>query len=711
MTLRDRAWAAFLEATRKAIRTDGLEATIVDKVADRPGFATVEVKHPTGIVRLDVRCNKVLPQKGAPVIIRKGRDDQWEVSEDDPRLSLAFWDGKGSGNVGPHAASHGLGGADPLLIDQRALLTLRVSPTVPESTSVYLGPYVYRYAGTWHWWGGDYVDLASYAPGTPSYQKVVIIGLDGSAAAALVVEGDEVYTATNELAFSGDDVRAALEFGNAPSDFIPAAAVRLLYNPSAVYLGDIFLGAKQLAAADLAGGGGGSIYLGGFSPLNPPDTPSSYDDEFNDATLDPKWTEFDHGSDVTPTEAGTSLTLAVDSSSFCAVGMIQALPAGEFTLVTRVNVSKGTPPNSIWAYWAGLLLLEGDLATSPGQLWGLHRAGNGNVKLSLLKIETYDNTGWYVSWPYDWDENTDYFLRLRGDPAVVLYLDASIDGETWYSLSTYEADGTPVYMGIGLAVSSMECAVTAEFDFFRYRAGTDDVTDPCYGSAGQLSHGDLADLDQDDHLQYHTDARGDVRYFRKTEFIDVSTGVPDAGKPVQTDSGGKVDVTLLDAHTHTESDITDLDHDAVKLQGRAVAATAPNDGEALVWSDTNNQWEPGAVSGSASVKQQVVFTFVGDAETGANPIQIPNVTGETKTLESVHVRAKTAPDTQALIVDIHKNGSTLFTTQANRPQVSVGNHTGSSSALDVTSWADGEYLEAEIDQADGADIVVMVVFS
>jgi hypothetical protein len=293
---------------------------------------------------------------------------------------------------------------------------------------------------------------------------------------------------------------------------------------------------------------------------------------------------------------------------------------------------------------------------------------------------------------------------------VVLYLDASVDGETWYSLSTYEADGTPVYMGIGLAVSSMECAVTAEFDFFRYREGTDDVTDPCYGSAGELSHGDLADLDGDDHPQYHTDARGDARYFLQSQFIDVSTGAPDAGKPVLTDTGGKLDVSLLDAHTHTESDITDLDHDAVKLQGRAVSSAAPNDGDALLWNGSS-QWEPGAVSGSASVKQQVVFTFVGDAEPGANPIQIPNVTGETKTLESVHVRAKTVPTTQALIVDIHKNGTTLFTTQANRPQVSVGNHTGSSSSLDVTTWADGEYLEVEIDQVDGADIVVLVVFS
>ena len=260
MTLKDMVWAAFTAAVRDTVRTDGLEAVILEKVADRPGFATVEIKYPTGVARMDVRCNKVLPQKGAPVIIRQGRDLQWEVTEDDPRLAPAFWNGKGGGNVGPHAASHGLGGADPLLLDQRAVTTLRVSPSVPESLNVYLGPYIYRYDGTWFWWAGDYVDLTGLTPVNPSYQKVVVVGLDGSTGTSLVVEGEEEYTLTNDLTFTGDDVRAALEAGAAPDDFIPAAAIRLIHNASAVYLGDIFLGAKQLAVADVGGAQNGFLW-------------------------------------------------------------------------------------------------------------------------------------------------------------------------------------------------------------------------------------------------------------------------------------------------------------------------------------------------------------------------------------------------------------------------------------------------------------------
>jgi len=56
---------------------------------------------------------------------------------------------------------------------------------------------------------------------------------------------------------------------------------------------------------------------------------------------------------------------------------------------------------------------------------------------------------------------------------------------------------------------------------------------------------------------------------------------------------------VLAGHTHVEADITDLEHDAVKLQGRALAATAPTDGQAVVWDDAGSTWKPGTVSGGS----------------------------------------------------------------------------------------------------------------
>lgn len=64
----------------------------------------------------------------------------------------------------------------------------------------------------------------------------------------------------------------------------------------------------------------------------------------------------------------------------------------------------------------------------------------------------------------------------------------------------------------------------------------------------------------------------------------------------ETDVSGKSDT----GHTHTESEITDLDHDAVKLQGVDVQDHAPLDGEYLKYVSANSQWEPASVAGAGN---------------------------------------------------------------------------------------------------------------
>lgn len=70
-----------------------------------------------------------------------------------------------------------------------------------------------------------------------------------------------------------------------------------------------------------------------------------------------------------------------------------------------------------------------------------------------------------------------------------------------------------------------------------------------------VDHGALIGLADDDHAQYHTDARGDSRYYRKTEHLASSAGAGDAGKPIKLDAGGKVDASMIDD--------SDIDHGSV----------------------------------------------------------------------------------------------------------------------------------------------------
>ena len=90
-----------------------------------------------------------------------------------------------------------------------------------------------------------------------------------------------------------------------------------------------------------------------------------------------------------------------------------------------------------------------------------------------------------------------------------------------------------------------------------------------------IDHGHLLGLSDDDHTAYHTDARGDARYyteseldagqldnryFTEAEHLDSSAGAGDSGKPIKLDAGGLIDDTMLDVDHGTLSGLADDDH-------------------------------------------------------------------------------------------------------------------------------------------------------
>jgi hypothetical protein len=71
-----------------------------------------------------------------------------------------------------------------------------------------------------------------------------------------------------------------------------------------------------------------------------------------------------------------------------------------------------------------------------------------------------------------------------------------------------------------------------------------------------------------------------------------------------------------------------------------------------------------------------------------------------------------APTGASLIVDVHKNGTTIYTTQANRPTIAASGFAASETAPDVTTITTGDYLTVDIDQVGssvtGEDLTVFV---
>jgi hypothetical protein len=96
--------------------------------------------------------------------------------------------------------------------------------------------------------------------------------------------------------------------------------------------------------------------------------------------------------------------------------------------------------------------------------------------------------------------------------------------------------------------------------------------------------------------------------------------------------------------------------------------------------------------------RQFIFTIEGSLTVIANPFRICNKTGATLTILGVYLLVDTAPTGSNIIVDVNKNGTTIFTVQANRPEIVAGDFYGCSIDVDVTGWQDGEYLQIDLDQ-------------
>jgi hypothetical protein len=106
------------------------------------------------------------------------------------------------------------------------------------------------------------------------------------------------------------------------------------------------------------------------------------------------------------------------------------------------------------------------------------------------------------------------------------------------------------------------------------------------------------------------------------------------------------------------------------------------------------------------------FSQPGTLVTGVGKFFIYNDTGMTLRVVSIRVRVNTAPTGATLIIDVNKNGTTIYTTQANRPTVAISGTTVKSTNPDVTDFADGDNMSIDIDQVGstvaGADMTVTV---
>src|SRR5690606_29675306 len=101
-----------------------------------------------------------------------------------------------------------------------------------------------------------------------------------------------------------------------------------------------------------------------------------------------------------------------------------------------------------------------------------------------------------------------------------------------------------------------------------------------------------------------------------------------------------------------------------------------------------------------SVTRRTIVHTIEDALAAPLPgvLRYYNQFGFTRTIRKVFLSVSGAPAGAAIIVDVNKNGTTIFTNQANRPQIAAGQLTGQTTTIDAPTWADGEYFTVDVDQ-------------
>jgi hypothetical protein len=88
----------------------------------------------------------------------------------------------------------------------------------------------------------------------------------------------------------------------------------------------------------------------------------------------------------------------------------------------------------------------------------------------------------------------------------------------------------------------------------------------------------------------------------------------------------------------------------------------------------------------------------------------------TYTIVGTRLMAGTAPTGSNIVIDVNKNGATIYATQGNRPVILAGANSGGPGTVpDVTALAAGDYLTVDIDQVGssvaGSDLTVTVIVS
>lgn len=139
--------------------------------------------------------------------------------------------------------------------------------------------------------------------------------------------------------------------------------------------------------------------------------------------------------------------------------------------------------------------------------------------------------------------------------------------------------------------------------------------------------------------------------------------------------------------------VVDDSEDTQALQGNAIDPSLnPTNGQTIIWNSTTNQFEAGIGRGDD-------LRYFIDGALAAVTDVAALLSAQAATIDKVYLYGLTLGSSGNTIVDIHLNGTTIFTNQDNRPSLAFDSstHRAISGVPDVIDLAIGDVLTIDID--------------
>jgi hypothetical protein len=204
-----------------------------------------------------------------------------------------------------------------------------------------------------------------------------------------------------------------------------------------------------------------------WDPDLAPTSPSAYDDEFSVAGLNVKWTTVNWGTlaatDVNTTVPGC-LYAKTNSGGSTNPGIVQALPAGDFTIFMKVrqySMDTASAQNSGF----GLVLSTSNTTGAGTQTHYWYALVGSGRELATTQNQSSWTAAVVQGTPIPAGVGTILYIRVRRSGANYFY-GWSSDGIFWTEGAS-TPNGVPAYMGISFYHGSASTNHWAT-EFFRY---------------------------------------------------------------------------------------------------------------------------------------------------------------------------------------------------------------------------------------------------